>query len=99
MSYIDNYLSSVGGYDFSLASRNDVLVNKLGMKHPGFTKTGTTIVGLKFKGGVLLAADTRATAGTIVADKNCQKLHDLTKNMWCAGAGKFIEVLIGRYRG
>lgn len=45
------------------------------------TSTGTTIVGLKFGGGdsgepegVCLGADTRATAGPIVADKNCEKV-------------------------
>jgi len=38
---------------------------------PQATKTGTTIVGLVYKGGVVLGADTRATGGTEVADKNC----------------------------
>ena len=62
------------------------------MKHPGYTKTGTTIVGLCFEGGVVLAADTRATAGSIVADKNCLKLHVLSPNMWCAGAGTAADL-------
>lgn len=34
-----------------------------------------------------MAADTRATAGTVVADKNCEKLHYLAPNIRCAGAG------------
>ena len=34
-----------------------------------------------------IAADTRATAGSIVADKNCEKLHKLAPNIYCAGAG------------
>ena len=34
-----------------------------------------------------IAADTRATAGSIVADKNCEKLHVLAPNIYCAGAG------------
>jgi 20S proteasome alpha/beta subunit len=45
------------------------------------TSTGTTIVGVKFGGGesgeeegVCLGADTRATGGPIVADKNCEKV-------------------------
>ena len=45
------------------------------------TSTGTTIVGLKFGGGdsgdeegVCLGADTRATGGPIVQDKNCEKV-------------------------
>jgi 20S proteasome subunit beta 2 len=34
-----------------------------------------------------IAADTRATSGPIVADKNCEKLHYISSNIWCAGAG------------
>ena len=29
--------------------------------------------------------DTRATSGPIVADKNCEKLHYISPNIWCAG--------------
>jgi len=54
---------------------------------PTATKTGTTIVGLVYKGGVVLGADTRATGGTEVADKNCEKIHYLTPNIYCCGAG------------
>lgn len=50
-------------------------------------KTGTTIVGLRFAGGVVLFADTRATIGDIVEDKNCFKLHRLADRIHCAGAG------------
>ena len=35
----------------------------------------------------MLAADTRSTAGTVVADKNCEKLHYLAPNIYCSGAG------------
>lgn len=35
----------------------------------------------------MIAADTRATSGSIVADKNCEKLHRLAPRIWCAGAG------------
>lgn len=48
---------------------------------PKAIKTGTTIVGITFKDGVILGADTRATEGPIVADKNCEKIHFLAKNM------------------
>ena len=37
--------------------------------------------------GVVLGADTRATEGAIVADKNCDKIHYLAPNMYCCGAG------------
>lgn len=58
-----------------------------GVKVPVPTKTGTTIVGIVFKDGVILGADTRSTSDTIVADKNCSKIHYLASNMYCCGAG------------
>lgn len=54
---------------------------------PMATKTGTTIVGMVYSGGVVLGADTRATGGTEVAEKNCEKIHYLAPNMYCCGAG------------
>ena len=34
-----------------------------------------------------MGADTRATEGPIVADKNCEKIHYLSDNIYCCGAG------------
>ena len=52
-----------------------------GFPVPKAVKTGTTIAGLIFKDGVILGADTRATEGNIVADKNCFKLHYMAPNI------------------
>lgn len=60
--------------------RNALLENK-GFATPKATKTGTTIVGIVYKDGVILGADTRATEDTTVADKNCEKIHYLAPNM------------------
>jgi 20S proteasome subunit beta 2 len=57
------------------------------MVAPKPKKTGTTIVGVVFDGGVVLGADTRATEGDTVADKNCEKIHYIADNIWCCGAG------------
>ena len=59
----------VGGFDFSLTSRNDRLVQTMGPGAGGarFHKTGTTICGVVFAGGVVLGADTRATEGDTVS--------------------------------
>lgn len=54
---------------------------------PKATKTGTTICGIIFKDGVILGADTRATDGNIVAEKNCEKIHYIASNIYCCGAG------------
>jgi len=35
----------------------------------------------------MLGADTRATEGPIVADKNCEKIHYIAPNIYCCGAG------------
>ncbi len=36
---------------------------------------------------MVLAADTRATGGAIVGDKNCEKIHNLAPNIFVCGAG------------
>lgn len=41
----------------------------------------------ELKDGVILGADTRATSGSVVADKNCSKIHYIADNMYCCGAG------------
>ncbi|NP_001149857.1 Proteasome subunit beta type-7-A [Zea mays] len=79
-------LPAKGGFSFDLCRRNNML-EKNGLKVPGFRKTGTTIVGLVFQDGVVLGADTRATEGPIVADKNCEKIHFMAPNIYCCGAG------------
>jgi len=63
------------------------LLRKKGLISPKMTSTGTTIAGLVYKDGICLGADTRATNGPIVADKNCEKIHYLAPNMYCCGAG------------
>jgi 20S proteasome subunit beta 2 len=39
------------------------------------------------KDAVVLGADTRATEGPIVCDKNCEKIHYIAPNIYCCGAG------------
>ena len=41
----------------------------------------------KCQDGVVLGADTRATNDTVVADKNCEKIHYIADNIYCCGAG------------
>lgn len=74
------------GFNFSNCIRNAELL-KGGFQPPRTVKTGTTIAGIIFKDGVILGADTRATEGPIVSDKNCEKIHYLADNMYCCGAG------------
>lgn len=83
MSYLDKVYQ--GGFNFENAQRNNSLLSPEDLKKH-FNKTGTTIVGVVFDGGVVLAADTRATAGRIVV-KNCNKIHFIAKNITCCGAG------------
>ncbi|CAO3666868.1 unnamed protein product [Rhizopus stolonifer] len=75
-----------GGFSFDNCNRNAALAAN-GAKPPKATSTGTTIVGLIYKDGICLGADTRATEGPIVADKNCEKIHYIAPNIYCCGAG------------
>eukprot|EP00007_Cunea_sp_BSH-02190019_P004385 CAMPEP_0174237516 /NCGR_PEP_ID=MMETSP0417-20130205/8413_1 /TAXON_ID=242541 /ORGANISM="Mayorella sp, Strain BSH-02190019" /LENGTH=284 /DNA_ID=CAMNT_0015316279 /DNA_START=49 /DNA_END=899 /DNA_ORIENTATION=- len=74
------------GFCFDLIRRNAML-ESMGAQTPRVKKTGTTICGVKFKDGVVLGADTRATEGPIVCDKNCEKIHYIAPNIYCCGAG------------
>lgn len=75
-----------GGFTFDNVQRNAHIMAR-GHTMPRTTKTGTTIVGVLFKDGVVLGADTRATEGNIIADKNCEKIHYIAPNIYCCGAG------------
>jgi len=81
---------SMGGFSFELYQRNSRLLTAAGKSassYPSAWKTGTTIVGILYKDGVVLGADTRATGGSEVVDKNCEKIHYIAPNIWCCGAG------------
>merc|ERR1711998_454908 len=78
--------ANLGGFNFENCLRNDFLA-QTGMKLPKGFKTGTTIVGLDYKDGVVLGADTRATGDTTVVDKVCEKIHYIAPNIYCCGAG------------
>jgi len=79
------------GFQFDNFNRNEKLVSR-GIEMPRATKTGTTIVGVIYKDGVVLGADTRATSGDLIADKNCNKIHYLQPNMYCCGAGTAADL-------
>jgi 20S proteasome subunit beta 2 len=90
--YTEEYLqeSQTGGFNFDLHNRNANIARTLGGSAtalPSAWKTGTTIVGIIYKDGVVLGADTRATGGSEVVDKNCEKIHYMAPNIWCCGAG------------
>lgn len=83
-----------GGFSFENIHRNALIQQNQSSSGGGnksilplATKTGTTIVGLVYKNGIVLGADTRSTNDTTVADKNCEKIHYIAPNIYCCGAG------------
>jgi len=90
MEAVKSLQRNQGGFNFDLVARNEAIqaATEGGpAKLPKFKKTGTTIVGVCYKDGVVLGADTRATEGPIVCDKNCKKIHYIADNIYCCGAG------------
>eukprot|EP00922_Rhytidocystis_sp_ex-Travisia-forbesii_P011828 GHVS01017622.1.p1 GENE.GHVS01017622.1~~GHVS01017622.1.p1 ORF type:complete len:300 (+),score=65.42 GHVS01017622.1:421-1320(+) len=93
--YIDALEQNRGeSFNFDNHRRNIVLLASKGLSGlpPPARKTGTTICGVVCKDAVVLAADTRATEGSIVADKECLKLHRISDNIFCAGAGTSADL-------
>ena len=50
-------------------------------------KTGTTTIGIACSDGVVLAADMRATAGTMIVDKHAEKAHIISDDFAVTIAG------------
>lgn len=90
--YVDVLEAHRGGFSFENCNRNEYLMQQGAIKPPTAMKSGTTICGVQLKDCVVLAADTRATEGPMVADKNCEKLHHIANNIFCAGAGTAADL-------
>ena len=65
---------------------------------PKEIETGTTTLGIVAKEGVVLAADRRATAGTMIAHKRTKKVYRLDTNLGLTTAGLVGDLqLLARY--
>jgi len=65
---------------------------------PKELETGTTTTGLVCKDGVVLAADRRATAGTLIAHKRTKKVYRLDDNLGLTTAGLVGDLqVLARY--
>ena len=65
---------------------------------PKELETGTTTTGLVCKDGVVLAADRRATAGTLIAHKRTKKVYRLDDNIGLTTAGLVGDLqVLARY--
>jgi 20S proteasome subunit beta 2 len=90
VTIMSTFTDAPSGFSFENVHRNAVIENLAkasNAKLPATKKTGTTIAGLVYDGGVVLGADTRATSGSEVAEKNCEKIHYIAPNIYCCGAG------------
>ncbi len=55
-------------------------------------KTGTTILGIVCKDGVVMASDRQSTAGTIIMNKASQKIKPINDYLLFAGAGTASDI-------
>jgi 20S proteasome subunit beta 7 len=53
--------------------------------------TGTSVIGIKYAGGVLLAADTLASYGTMAMFKDAERLHKVTDNTLMGAGGEMSD--------
>lgn len=66
------------------------------MESGDVTKTGTTTLGMVCKDGVVIATETRATVGTLIAHKTTKKLYKIDEHLVLATAGLVgdLQVLV-----
>ena len=55
-------------------------------------KTGTTILGIVCKDGIVMAGDKQSTAGTIVMNKNSEKVKKVNDYLVIAGTGMVSDI-------
>lgn len=68
------------------------------MSEPQVIDTGTTTIGLVCRDGVVLAADRRATAGTMIAHKKTRKVYRIDENLGLTTAGLVGDLqVLARY--
>ncbi|KAF7458625.1 putative proteasome subunit beta type-7 [Cryptosporidium felis] len=91
-AYLNNYFfqKSNNGFLFGDENVSDLIYKS--KDNFQTVKTGTTIVGVASSNCVVLGADTRATSGPMIADKDCDKIHRLSDNIFAAGAGTAADL-------
>ncbi|MCK5636877.1 MAG: archaeal proteasome endopeptidase complex subunit beta [Thermoplasmatales archaeon] len=68
------------------------------MENENVTKTGTTTLGMVCKEGVVMATETRATMGTLIAHKATKKLYKIDQHLALATAGLVGDLqVLARY--
>jgi proteasome beta subunit len=68
------------------------------MEEKDVTKTGTTTLGMVCKDGVVIATETRATMGTLIAHKTTKKLYKIDEHIALATAGLVGDLqVLARY--
>ena len=68
------------------------------MEPKDVTKTGTTTLGIVCKEGVVIATETRATMGTLIAHKATKKLYQIDEHLALATAGLVGDLqVLARY--
>jgi proteasome beta subunit len=79
------------------SERPDALPRALGEAQPPFAVPhGTTVIGLKFDGGIVMAGDRRATAGNLIADAKMRKVFaadDYSVIAIAGAAGQAVELV------
>lgn len=59
---------------------------------------GTTIMAVKYDGGVVLGADSRTSTGTYVANRVSDKLTKLHDKIYCCRSGSAADTQVSFYR-
>src|SRR5512136_811486 len=68
------------------------------MEDEKLTKTGTTTLGIVCKDGVVMATETRATMGNLIAHKETKKLYKIDEHLALATAGLVGDLqVLARY--
>jgi proteasome beta subunit len=81
-----DFLSVLKAHGYEIAPRLTAAAAKFG-EHAGIATEGTTVLAIKYRDGVLVAGDRRATAGNVVMYERAEKLITIDDHSILAIAG------------
>jgi 20S proteasome subunit beta 1 len=80
------------GYMGKSSNASDAAVDYPGMK-AGEVSTGTTIMAIPIRGGVILGADTRVTTGIYIVNRISDKIAQISEHIFICRSGSAADCM------
>lgn len=85
------FLAALENPQHVVANQKTINMADFGLATSGVHKMGTTIMACKYKGGVVVGADSRTTTGSYIANRVSDKLTPVSDHILCCRSGSAAD--------